>query len=200
MNCTSSAGDAGLIPGQGTRIPHAGRPKQTNKQNSNYAGPNGWSCPLVALQRRQCPSPHQGCFGLGPGLLFQVSALPAAHFPAQMPAPFCGPSLILCEDGSDVSCMLSISWEGEGGARWRSGITPYDTHTIPPKCLLLLLLKSNTNGTILENALSKISLVTQAELNLVCFARQARLTWPESLHASASGKLKSETSILLWKW
>ena len=30
----SSAGDAGSIPGQGARIPHALQPKQTNKQTT----------------------------------------------------------------------------------------------------------------------------------------------------------------------
>ena len=30
----STAGDAGLIPGQGTKILHAAQPKQTNKQKT----------------------------------------------------------------------------------------------------------------------------------------------------------------------
>ena len=33
--CASNAGDAGLIPGQGTKTPHAGQPKEKKKKERN---------------------------------------------------------------------------------------------------------------------------------------------------------------------
>lgn len=72
------------------------------------------SCPQVALQRLQCLSPGQGCTGFGPGLPLQGTALPTVPFTAQMPAPFCGPSLLPCEDGSDTDTQFPT-----GGGRGR---------------------------------------------------------------------------------
>ena len=127
--CTSSAGDTGLIPGWGTRISHAGWPKQTNKQN-----PNHLSCTVYWAQRSAVPlggSPKAPMpfttprmLWLGFWVTFSGQCSPSCPPHSSDARAFCGPSLLPCEDGSDVPCMLTISWEWEGGARWRRGIHP----------------------------------------------------------------------------